>query len=331
MTESTGNIKEQKNVWVVTEGIAGTENQCIGIAESLGYGFVRKRIALRQPWKALTPYLLTGSRYALSHKGDKIAPPYPDIAICAGRKAIPAALKIKQESGGQTFVVFLQHPRCDLSHFDKVIMPAHDWVSPQKPANLLLTNGALNRITPEILGLHARDQAMRFAYLPPKKLAFLIGGNSKTHQFGLKDAHAIVDTILELRNRYADMGILVTASRRTGPANFDILKRALLGQDRLFFWDGETQPNPYFAFMGMADWIITTNDSISMMSEAFTSGKPTYLWPLEGGSVKFDRFYKAAYEKGCARLFEGKLESFSYEPWNDTEMAAKEIKKQAVK
>jgi mitochondrial fission protein ELM1 len=48
---------KQLSCWVVTDGKIGMENQCLGLAESLGLTPVVKRIKLRSPWKQLTPYL----------------------------------------------------------------------------------------------------------------------------------------------------------------------------------------------------------------------------------------------------------------------------------
>ena len=43
--------------WVVTDGKAGTENQCLGVAEALGLEPVVKRISVRSPWRELGPFL----------------------------------------------------------------------------------------------------------------------------------------------------------------------------------------------------------------------------------------------------------------------------------
>jgi mitochondrial fission protein ELM1 len=49
--------KDKPIVWVITEGLVGTENQCLGVAEALEVNPIIKRIGLRQPWKFLSPYL----------------------------------------------------------------------------------------------------------------------------------------------------------------------------------------------------------------------------------------------------------------------------------
>jgi hypothetical protein len=95
--------------WIVTEGLAGTENQCLGIADAMGLCPEVKRIRLRTPWKQLSPYL--GFETAFSFKGDSLAGPYPDLVLASGRKAIAAARYIKKQSAGKSYIVFVQDPR----------------------------------------------------------------------------------------------------------------------------------------------------------------------------------------------------------------------------
>ena len=63
--------------WVVTDGKAGMESQCLGLAEALGLEPVVKRVGLRKFWRALTPYVRFGGRTQFA--GDALAPPWPDI------------------------------------------------------------------------------------------------------------------------------------------------------------------------------------------------------------------------------------------------------------
>ena len=46
-----------KKCWIITEGIAGTENQCLGVAENLNVDIEIKRIKLNEPWNSLSPYI----------------------------------------------------------------------------------------------------------------------------------------------------------------------------------------------------------------------------------------------------------------------------------
>src|SRR3546814_15726728 len=78
---------------------------------------------------------------------------------------------------------------------------------------------------------------------------------------------------------------MVTPSRRTGPDNEAILRARLAGLPAEI-WDGEGE-NPYFAYLGLADAILVTADSVNMVCEAASTGKPVYVIALDGSSDKF--------------------------------------------
>ena len=117
---------------------------------------------------------------------------------------------------------------------------------------------------------------------------------------------------------------MVTASRRTGDANAARLRRRLDGMAAVM-WDG-SGGNPYFGYLGLADAIVVTGDSlVAMVSEACATGKPVHVYHLPGGSAKFDRFHEAltvTSAAGCARSFSGALEDWSYPPLRETARVA---------
>lgn len=307
-----------KSCWIITEGIAGTENQCLGVAEALDVLPVIKRIGLRQPWKSLSPYL--GFAQSWSFTGDTLAPPYPDLVIASGRKAIAAARYIKKASKGETFTVQIQDPRISPKHFDLVAVPFHD---PARGDNVLVTHAAPNRITRDKLDDAVKDLKDTLPDLPQPRVAVLIGGNSKAYRMSADITHRLTDDLLALAER--GYGLMVTASRRTGEENAAILNTALT-HPNIYVWDGQGV-NPYFAFLGLADFIIVTADSVSMMSEAASTGQPVYMLPLDGGTKRFDIFHRHMQDEGFIRVFKGKLEPYSYPPLNDVGEIAAEIKK----
>jgi len=306
----------KKTCWIVTEGIAGTENQCLGLAEALGVDPVIKRIKLRPLWRWFSPWLKWGIDGALAADSDSIDPPYPDILIASGRKSIGLALHIKKASGGKTFLVQVQDPHINLRRFDLVVVPHHDKA---RGKNVVVTAGALHRVTAE--KITAEMEAFEaLGRLPHPRLAVLIGGNSKAHRMTAKNARALAAQL-----KATGASLMVTASRRTGVENTKILREALQGEN-FFFWDGQGG-NPYFAMLGYADYIVVTEDSVSMASEAISTGKPVYIAKLEGGSDKFRRFHAHLQALGCTRPFEGRLERWSYAPPDDMARAVSEIRK----
>lgn len=305
--------------WVVTEGIAGTENQCLGVAEALGITPIVRRIKLRFPWKQLSPWLGIGAGLSLTAESDPIVPPWPDLILASGRKAIGIGLYIKQQSGGKSFLVNIQDPRLSPSKFDLVVVPQHDKA---RGDNVMVTTAGLHRVTPQKLAAEADVWREKLSHLPHPRVAVLIGGNSRAHKMTLENASALATQLQKLAADGA--GVMVTASRRTGPDNTALLREKLSGNN-VFFWDN-TGDNPYFGFLGLADYIIVTEDSVSMTSEAVSTGKPVYIAGLTGGAARLNAFHRLLQEQGFTRPFTGELQAWSYDPPNDTIKVAEKIR-----
>jgi mitochondrial fission protein ELM1 len=303
--------------WIITEkALTGTENQCRGIAAALGITPTVKHIGLRQPWRALSPWM--GFECACTFTGDSLKTPWPDIVIAAGRKAVAAARYIKKRNPA-TFTVFVQNPRISPRHFDLVAAPAHDGL---RGNNVFITDAAPNMITPALLAEAKAKFAPLLEPLPVPRVAVLVGGNSKTHRLTPEIMERLAARLKALEAE--GYGLMVTASRRTPPKCKKILQNEI-GQNCIF-WDG-TDENPYHGFLAWADYIIVTEDSASMISEAATTGKPVYTVPLEGGSPRFDLLYNRLRDKGIIRNFEGKPEPYGYTALNDAAMVAEEIRR----
>lgn len=307
--------------WIVTEGIAGTENQCIGVAEALGVTPVIKRIVLRQPWKTLSPFLGNETAKTFLPLGDRLTPPWPDLVIAAGRKSVAAARYIKKASHGKSFVVFLQDPRVSPSQFDLVAVPAHDRL---RGPNVIVTAAAPNRITQDKLD-EAYDQfSESFEDLPEPRIAVLIGGDSKAYKMTEAITRQLAGQLRTLvdSKKYS---VMVTTSRRTNQTALEVIDDLLLDSDA-WLWDGQSD-NPYFGFLAWADYILVTADSVSMISEAATTGKPVYMIPLEGGSTRISAFHRNLMDRGALRVFDGTVANWAYDRLDDAALVAAEIKK----
>lgn len=305
--------------WIISEGLAGTEGQCVGLAEALGVTPVIKRFKLKFPWKQLTPMLLAGHGMALTPDSDALVPPWPDLILASGRKSIGVGLLAKKLSGGKSFLVQVQDPRTNPALFDLVVVPQHDGA---RGENVVVTQAALHRVTPKKLADAKRRFEKTFADIPSPRVAVLIGGNSRAHTMTADNARVLAQQLMHLAEM-PHTGLMITASRRTGAENEKILRDALKGTG-IFFWDG-TGDNPYFGILAWADYIIVTEDSVSMTSEALSTGKPVYIATLEGGARRLDSFHKLLQEQGYTRPFTGLLENWTYAPPDDTQRVANEI------
>ncbi len=313
----------QVTCWVVTDGKAGMENQCLGLAEALGVQPTVKRIALRAPWKQLSPFLRHGLAYAFSSKADPITPPFPDLLIATGRHSIPASLYARRAtmtSPRRTFTVQLQNPVIDPSRFDLVVVPRHDGLT---GPNIVTTRGALHRVTKEMLRNEAEKFLPQVANLPSPRIAVLIGGSNAVYQLTPREMTPLTQQLADLVKKTGG-SLMITPSRRTGDENLKILQDGLRDLP-VYIWDGQGS-NPYYGMLGLADYILPTCDSVNMVSEACTTGKPVYVIDLPGGSDKFRRFHQSMRDDGLARLFTGSIEPYTYPPLDDVGLVAQRVR-----
>ncbi len=307
------------SVWVLTEGHIGTENQALGLAEAFGADPVIKRVYPRFPWRRLPPRLWLGALHSPRRAGDRLLPPWPDLLITCGKRAAGVSVAIKRASRGRTFTVHVQTPPLRASRFDLVVVPEHDSL---RGDNVFVTRAAVHRVTPARLEDAAKRFGERLAHLPRPLVAVLIGGSNRRHRLTPAITERIAEDLLSLA-RTAGAGLAVTPSRRTGEENVAILRRRLVGVPAEI-WDGEGE-NPYFAYLALADAIVVTCDSVSMASEAISTGKPVYVIALEGRSRRIDAFHAALKSDGITRPFDGTLARWTYVPPGDTARAAAEI------
>ncbi len=76
--------------------------------------------------------------------------------------------------------------------------------------------------------------------------------------------------------------------------------------------------------LGLASAFIVTEESVSMISEAAGTGKPIYLFPLTRlrQSRRMIDFQNAMISRHFVRWFDGKLDTWSYDPLNETRRVA---------
>jgi mitochondrial fission protein ELM1 len=297
--------------WIMTTGEAGMRSQVIGLAESIGISFQEKTVSLKAPWRWLPGHL---SPYALMGVGkgsDPLTPPWPDLLITCGRRSVALAIAIKKASRGKTFTVHIQDPRVPPEYFDMVVPPGHDQVEGK---NVYSTVGALHKITPEKLKSAAGLFSERFAGQPRPLVSVLIGGNSKSYKLTPEIAVKIASELKNLADQ--GYGMVVTFSRRTGAENEALIRKGLEGMP-VFIWDGKGE-NPYLGMLALADYILVTSDSASMITEASATGKPIMIIDLAGGSKKFDAFHATMRDEGIIRTYRGELQNWTYRPLDET-------------
>jgi len=320
---SKNSSEAEAQTWILTDGAVGMEAQGLAIAEAVGLPFSLKRVRvtgalslLPAPLQLLVPPArLLGAVNSDGH----LAAPWPRLIISIGRRSVPIALAVKSVS--DAFALHIQNPKVPVKLFDLVAAPVHDNLTGD---NVIITFGAVHGVTPERLAGAAKEFAARIDPLPHPRIAVLLGGDSQAFRFPPQAAGTLGAMLARLA-RETGGSLLVTPSRRTDEISLAALAHAIAKVPH-FLWDG-TGDNPYHAFLAHADAIVVTEDSVNMVTEAAGTGKPVYVQSLPGRSTRLARFHALMRERGATRPFEGKLESWNYEPVNDTELVASAIRR----
>jgi mitochondrial fission protein ELM1 len=286
--------------WVLTTGEAGMRSQALGLAEAVGLPIVEKRIVVRRPWRWLPGGFPPMPLAALDPQGDMLAPPWPRLVVTCGRRSIGPALAVKRLSGGQTIAAYVQNPELGRRAFDLVAAMPHDRVT---GPNVVTVCTALHPITQARLAA-ARDE-WRASLGPGQRplLGVLVGGDNSSYRL---TAPVTAHLARILRTAHTDHGVtaMVTPSRRTGEAAKRLLAQALAAGTLGTMWD-ETGRNPYVGILALADRLIVTGESISMISEALATGSPVHVLPLEGHGRRHARFLREIIDARLVSQIEG--------------------------
>lgn len=286
-------------------------SQAEGLAEALCWPFASMTVRLRSPWTWLPAHRQPPGLLCCGLQ-ERLPQPWPDVLISCGRRSAPVSAAVRRAAGGRTFTVHIQNPQAPSHCFDLVVPMKHDGFA---GPNVVATQAALHRVTPEMLAAAGAEWQGRLGRL---NIAVMLGGRSRAYRFTREAVDKLANGLAHL-----DGGIAITASRRTEPAVVDVLKARL---PHAWFWDG-TGDNPYLGMLALARHIVVTEDSVSMISEAISTGKPVYIAAMRGGSRRLARFHEALRDGGIVRDFDGNLGEWRYEPVNETPRIADEVRR----
>ena len=269
-------------VWLMMGHKAGDNSQVLALAEAMGWPFEIKHFAYRRT--ELLTNLVCGPTLAgvVKSESSDLAPPWPDLIITAGRRNEPAARWIQKQAAPEKHVRIVHCGRswAKIERFD-LIVTTPQYRLPRRP-NVLHNLTPLHRVTEDRLRASAADWAPRLKHLPGPHLAVVIGGNSGPFTF---DHAAAKRLARQASARAKEMGasLLVTTSARTPRNKINSFERALDVPAEIFRWSKEAAENPYFGYLALADEIIVTGDSMSMLTEACATRKPVHIFDLGVG------------------------------------------------
>ncbi|WP_209003540.1 mitochondrial fission ELM1 family protein [Labrenzia sp. CE80] len=307
--------------WILTDGKVGDEGQCVGVAEALEVPYELRHVRPKPPFSWLMPYGPIDPRERPSAQNSPIAPPFPDLAIGSGRRAIAYLRHLKNASGGKTFTVCLKDPRTGSKAADLIWVPDHDAL---RGPNVLRSPTAPHRFSPMLLKQLRETPHPELDALRTPRIAVLVGGDSRHHTFSQDDCERLAAG-LEALARDHSVSLMITTSRRTPTVLAERLVRFAAAEAH-FFWKG-TGDNPLGAILAKADGIVATADSTNMIGEAASTGKPIHVFHPTGGHKKIEHFLASLSTLDAIHPFPGPLKTTTYEPQDATLMIADAIRK----
>jgi mitochondrial fission protein ELM1 len=154
-------------------------------------------------------------------------------------------------------------------------------------------------------------------------VAVCIGGTNGRFRLDAAIAEGLAASLAGMMERDR-VGLVLTPSRRTDPAAIAVFRDRLEPRGA-FVWDG-VGDNPYFGMLALADMIVVTIDSVSMVSEAAATTAPVMLARLPGRSRRIGVFTDQMIAEGRVKPFQGRYEHWPVAPLDDTPAAAQEMR-----
>lgn len=260
-------------VWLMHGARVGDNAQVSALGDALGWPAEVKKVAYNERYIEGFAALGAGLESVDRANSDPLEPPWPDLVIAIGRRSVPVVQWIRQQSGGRARLVHLGRPRTDLGLFDLVIttpqygLPARD--------NVLHLSAPLARLDPKRLAEAAVRWTPRLAHLPRPWTALIVGGDSFPYYLDAATAANIARQV-NAEARAAGGAVLLTTSPRTAPEAADSMIAAIDAPGFMHrFVPGAD--NPYLAFLALADRLVVTGESVSMLTEAVLTGKPVEM------------------------------------------------------
>jgi len=301
--------------WILTEGLAGLQSQALGLTEAAGLAAELRVLAPRAPWKWVAAKLWPRP---LDVVPDAVRAPLPGLAIGCGGMAAAVLAALRDPARP---VVQIQNPRMDPRRFDVIVANRHDELA---GPNVIVTRTALHRVTPARLAAEAAKWRDRFAMVPRPLVAVLLGGSNGRYRLDATIGARLAHDLACMMKR-DKVGVVVTPSRRTDPAVTRLLTAALTPAGG-WVWDFSGE-NPYFGMLALADMIVVTQDSVSMISEAAATTAPVLFAPLPGRSRRQGLFLQTMMTEGRVRPFDGRYAAWPVKPLDDTQEAAAEVRR----
>lgn len=267
-----------KTLWIVSEGSPGHISQSVGLADALSAVVpvqvvtVKGRAKIRGWLRPLVRRIMGPTGRPLPDRllrwvaEIEIPPdsPKPDMIISSGGKSVFAARTLAGKYNAP-YVYIGERKPFPAAWFHTVISP----VPGESSSNSIDVELIPTPVTPELIA--------RKGEVEPGVWCMIIGGASRSHCFEEKDWVGLAEGMNALAER-EKIKWLLTTSRRTGAVAEAILKKHLnpdILEDAI--WWAEQPRKELHAFMARSEVLFVTQDSVTMVTEAVSAGKPVVV------------------------------------------------------
>ena len=300
---------------LLTEGMHGMISQVEGLAKALDLEFIHEKIEVNNFWQLIPPKVTPIKSFVFRNNIDKKF----DIIISCGRKSVIPSIFLKKKYRKKVMNIHIQDPKVSLHNFDFIVAPEHDGLSGK---NVLTSKGAIHY-------LRNNELEENVNYLKPrlnkeKIVSLIIGGPTKYYKY---DDITINDIFLKIKNNFISKNfqLILIPSMRT-PKNIIEKAKGYFDNNQIIITDVDKKA--YLSALKLADYIVVTCDSTSMISEAAITGKPIYVAQMATSKTnkRFKKFFELFKSLNIIKDLDNSLNEWNYDKLNETDRISRYIK-----
>ena len=299
---------------LLTEGYHGMISQVEGLAKALKAEFQHKIVRLNLMWNYIPPKLTPISKIILKDKNYINNDDTFDLVISCGRKSVVPSIILKKKND-KIFTIHIQDPKVSFKNFDLIVAPEHDNLVGE---NVISSKGAIHYITKD--EIEKANSYLSDKINNKKIVSLILGGPNKYYNFSNEELTKIFNKV---RSNFISIGykIIIIPSMRTPKRIIDLANKEFLSDGYVV---NSVDKQAYLASLALANKIVVTCDSTSMISEVAASGKPIFVAHMQPkmNNYRFERFFHLFREMGITRNLEEKVENWSYKHFNEAERIA---------
>ena len=302
---------------LLTEGMHGMISQVEGLAKALDLEFIHEKIELNNFWKLIPPLLTPAKEFVFKNKIEKKF----DIVISCGRKSVIPSIYLKKKYKNKIMNIHIQDPKVSLDNFDFIVAPEHDHLEGK---NVLKSKGAIHYLREK--ELEENKNFLKSKVNKEKLVTLVVGGPNRYYDYN----DLIIDEVFfKIRNNFINKGyqLILIPSMRTPKKIIDKAKR-YFDENQIII--REVNKKAYLSSLKLANYIVVTCDSTSMISEAAITGKPIYVaqMPAIRKNYRFQKFFKLFKSLNIIKDLENSLDNWNYEKLDETNRISSYIKEQ---